>query len=66
MRCAVVNETDGVVVNIIVAEPSDLAPLNCVLIGIPDDVFCDIGWKWDGVVFVDPNPPVIQPDTPDG
>lgn len=63
MRCAVI-DTNGVVVNIIMAEPSDLAPLGCFLVAIPDAAFCDIGWVWDGTAFVNPNPP--QPDSTDG
>jgi len=65
MRCAVI-DTDGLVVNIIMAEPTDLAPVGCSLVGIEDDVFCDIAWSWDGSSFINPNPPVIQPETPDG
>ena len=66
MRCAVINKNDGVIVNIIIAEPIELAPIDCYLIGIPEDTFCDIGWSWDGSSFIDPNPQVVQPETPDG
>ena len=62
MRCAVINAT-GDVVNIIMAEPTDLAPQGCVLVGVDDGVFCDIGWSWDGSNFVDPNSPVTQTST---
>lgn len=61
MRCAVI-DTNGVIVNIIMAEPTDLAPMGCSLVGIDDGVFCDIGWVWDGAAFVNPNPP--PPDEP--
>lgn len=66
MRCAVVNKDDGIVVNIIIAEPTDLAPVGTYLIGIPEDTFCDIGWSCDGSSFIDPNPQVVQPETPNG
>lgn len=56
MRCAVVN-SDGVIVNIIIADPSDPAPIDHFLVSIEDEVFCNIGWIWDGNAFVDPNPP---------
>ena len=61
MRCAVI-DANNLVVNIIMAEPTDLAPQGCFLIGINDGVFCDIGWSWDGANFIDPNPPVVQPE----
>jgi hypothetical protein len=49
-NCAVVNH-EGIVVNLIVAEPTDAPPAGCTLIEIPS---CDIGWVWDGTRF---NPP---------
>lgn len=55
-NCAVVNVTDNVVVNKIVAEPTDLAPLNTYLVLILSDMECDIGWVWNGTEFVNPNP----------
>lgn len=53
--CAVVQTSDGLVVNKIVAEPTDFPPENCILISI-DGVPCDIGWTWDGQQFVNPLP----------
>jgi hypothetical protein len=53
-NCAVVQLSDGLVVNKIVAEPTDLAPDGCQLIAI-DDVSCDIGWTWNGAEFIGPN-----------
>lgn len=52
--CAVVQLSDGVVINKIVAEPIDLPPMGCQLIPI-DGVMCDFGWIWDGVIFINPN-----------
>lgn len=60
-RCAVVQLSDGLVVNIIMAVPSDLAPDGCELIEIVDGQMCDIGWYWDGAQFVSPNPPADEP-----
>ena len=58
MRCAVV--IDGVVSNLIVADPvTDQVPVG-VLVAVPDGVWCDIGFYWDGAVFIDPNPPIGQ------
>lgn len=48
-NCAVIQ--DGIVVNMIVAEVTDVPPEGCVLVEIP---YCDIGYTWDGVRF---NPP---------
>jgi hypothetical protein len=48
--CAVIDQ-NSVVVNLIVAEPTDPPPEGCTLIEIPH---CDIGYVWDGVQF---NPP---------
>jgi len=49
--CAVVQITDGLVVNKIVAEVTDIAPDGCNLIAI-DEINCDIGWVWDGISFI--------------
>lgn len=56
-NCAVVQLSDSVVVNIIVAQPTDLAPDGTQLILVPEGVYCDMGWVWDGTNFVNPNPP---------
>lgn len=52
-NCAVVDST-GLVVNIIVAEPTDTPPDGYTLVEIP---FCNIGYVWDGTKF---NPPVVS------
>lgn len=56
-RCAVCQLVDGLVINIIMASPSDPAPDDCQLIEIMNDQPCNIGWYWDGTTFVDPNSP---------
>lgn len=56
MRCAVI-DANGLIVNIIMAEPTNQAPAGCSLVGIDEGVFCDIGWIWNGNQFIDPNPP---------
>ena len=48
--CAVI-DSNNIVVNLIVAEPTDTPPEGCTLIEIPA---CDIGWVWNGTRF---NPP---------
>lgn len=47
---------DSVVANVINAENTDEAPDGCVLIDCLDTP-CGPGWLWDGVGFVNPNPP---------
>ena len=47
-RCAVCQLTDGLVVNVIVAAPSDAAPDGCGLVELMAGMECDIGWTWDG------------------
>lgn len=59
-NCAVVRLSDNVVINKIVAEPTDLAPDGTQLILIADGVMCDIGWIWNGTDFVDPNSPAVE------
>lgn len=49
--CAVV-DANNVVVNIIVAEPTDVSPDGCTLVPL---LYCNIGDIWDGKKF---NPPV--------
>ncbi len=63
--CAVVQLSDGVVINKIVAEPTDLPPMDCQLILI-DEVMCDIGWTWNGVEFINPNPLEVSDVMPSG
>lgn len=53
-RCAVCQLSDGLVINIIMAEPSDPPQIGCQLIEIMNEQGCDIGWAWDGVAFIAP------------
>ena len=55
-NCAVCQLSDGLVLNIIVADPTDPAYDGTQLIFIADGVMCDIGWTWDGTTFIDPTP----------
>ena len=50
-KCAVVLEDK--VVNIIVAEPTGTPPDNCILVLIPDNVFVNMDFTWDGTNFLD-------------
>lgn len=43
MRCAVCRNDDGLVVNIIIAEPDDPPQEGCQIIGLEDGEMCDIG-----------------------
>ena len=67
MTCAVCQLSDGLVINIIVAEPTDPCPYeDCQLIATPDvdGVDAQIGWYWNGTNFIDPNPPEVLPEIP--
>ena len=54
-KCAVVQISDGLVVNIIIASPNDIPPENCQLVEILPDQMRDIGWYYNGTDFIDPN-----------
>lgn len=62
MQCAVIQYSDNVVINIIVADPTDPAPDGCFLIGLSDGEPCGIGWIYDPATgtFTDPNPPSVS------
>jgi hypothetical protein len=55
-NCAVCQLFDGLVINIIVALPSDPAQDGCQLIEIMAGQECGIGWYWDGQTFFPPAP----------
>lgn len=52
-NCAVCQLTDGLVVNIIVASPSDPAQDGCQLVEIMSGMPCNIGWFWNGTDFIE-------------
>ena len=53
-RCAVCQLIDGLVINIIVALPSNPAQDGCQLIEVMSGQDCDIGWYWNGKLFIPP------------
>ena len=60
--CAVCQLSDGLVINMIIADPTDPCPYeDCQLIETPDinGVSAQIGWYWNGTDFIDPNPPLV-------
>lgn len=59
-RCAVCQLSDGLVVNIIIAVPSDLPPQDCQLVEIMNEQQCDIGWYYNGTEFINPNPQIDE------
>lgn len=63
-KSAVVRTEDNVVVNIIVAPPTEPAQDGCYLVDVSDGKSCDIGWVWNGTSFYDPDPKP-QPSNPD-
>lgn len=52
--CAVCQLSDGLIINIIVAEPTDPPPLDCQLVVTPDadGNNAQIGGTWNGTNFV--------------
>lgn len=58
-NCAVCQTQDGLVVNIIIALPSDPPQDGCFLVEVMSGQFCDIGWYWDGLIFFPPVSDVI-------
>jgi hypothetical protein len=58
--CAVCRLSDGLVLNKIVASPSDTPPDDCQLIEIMNGQTCDIGWTWNGMEFTPPPPPPVE------
>lgn len=50
--CAVVDKSTMTVINVIVAEPADLAPIGCELVEVGPDQRANIGWTWDGSQFI--------------
>lgn len=61
-RCAVIQNSDNLVVNIIIANPEDLPPLGCFLVDIDDKPYVDIGWFYDPATgdFYPPPPEVTD------
>ena len=52
--CAVCQLTDGLIINVIVAEPTDVAPDGTQLVVTPDSEGnnAQIGGTWNGTVFL--------------
>lgn len=55
MRCAVCQIDGGLVVNVIVASPQDIAPNGCNLVALESDVICGAGWRFNGISFEPPH-----------
>ena len=59
-NCALVQNSNNTVINIIVADPAvDPAPEGCTIVGLPADSPVTFGWLYDPATgqFTDPNPP---------
>lgn len=58
MTAAVVQDSDNVVVNLVVVNEYSQPPEGCYFINI-DNINCNIGWVYDvqNKTFYDPNPP---------
>lgn len=55
--CAVIRTQDNLVINTIVADPTDLAPNDCYLVEMTDANWGGPGWTWDGTQFIPPADP---------
>lgn len=65
-NCAVCRNTDGLVVNVIVADPTDPTPRpGFYLIGIELNTPVSTGCRWDGKNFLDAQGNVLVPDVPE-
>lgn len=54
INLAVIQLSDNVVVNKVVAETIDISPPDgCYFVQI-DGVMCDMGWTWNGSEFIAP------------
>ena len=52
--CAVCRLSDGLVMNTIIANPSDPAPVGCQLVEIMTGQMCSVGWYYANGVFNGP------------
>lgn len=58
--CAVCQLSDGLVINLIIAEPTDPCPVEgCQLVLVPEGLPVDLDDKWDGTNFIDANGEVV-------
>lgn len=65
-NCAVCQNADGLVVNTIVAEPTDPTPRpGFYLVGIELNTPVSIGCRWNGTQFLDAQGNVLVPDVPE-
>lgn len=62
--CAVCQLSDGLVVSLINADPTDIPQEGCQLIKVKDDYWVSAGWIWTGTKFINPNPDLENPDFP--
>ena len=61
-KCALVQNSDNTVINIIVADPKeDPTPEGCILVGLPNDSSVSFDWIYNPKTgeFTNPNPPVV-------
>lgn len=54
-NCAVVQSSDNIVINKIVADITDIPQEGCFLVSC-DGLECDIGWVYNGLSFI----PVVE------
>jgi hypothetical protein len=58
MICAYIDKASGVVLNLIIASPTDPVPKDIILIEVPENMSVSLGWIWDGFIFINPEVPV--------
>ena len=55
-KCAVCQNSTGLVVNIIMADASvDTAPEGCFLVTVEENIFVSLAYVWDGTQFLHPS-----------
>lgn len=55
MRCALIDLSTNLVVNLIIADPAiDPAPNGYLIVGLPDDSLVDMGWTYNNGEFTPP------------
>jgi hypothetical protein len=58
MICAYIDKASGVVLNLIIASPTDPVPEDIILIEVPEGTSVSLGWVWNGSIFINPEAPV--------
>jgi hypothetical protein len=64
MNCAYINNATRLIINIIVANPTDPISEGFTLIEIPSDMIVNIGYTYNGSSFIDIEGNIVLPTPP--